>query len=209
MVRILATLALPSLLAACATVPEASPQDRFWQALTSHCGKAYGGGMVSDEALDAEMRGAAMVMHVRRCSAERIEVPFHVQRQDGSWDRSRTWVITRTGSGRSGGLRLKHDHRHEDGSSDGLTMYGGDTATPGTAKAQDFPVDAESQALFRREKRDVSLTNVWRVEVDPAGTPNAAYAYRLMRQPPNARNFHVAFDLTRPITPPPAPWGHE
>lgn len=192
-------------LAACATLPAPAPQDGFWRALSSHCGKAYAGGMVSDEAADAGMRGAAMVMHVRRCSAERIEVPFHVQRPDGSWDRSRTWVLTRTGSG----LRLKHDHRHEDGKPDAITMYGGDTATPGTARAQDFPVDGESQALFRREGREASLSNVWRVEVDPEGTPGADFAYRLMRQAPNARNFQVTFDLTRPIAPPPAPWGHE
>ncbi len=209
MVRIVVTLALAVSLAACATLPQAGPQQQFWQALTSHCGKAYAGRMISDEAVDAEMRGAPMVMHVRRCSAQRIEVPFHVQRQDGSWDRSRTWVLTRTGAGRSGGLRLKHDHRHEDGKPDAMTMYGGDTAQPGSARAQDFPVDAESQALFRREGRSVSLTNVWRVEVDPAGTPSAGFAYRLLRQPPDARNFHVAFDLTRPVTPPPAPWGHD
>ncbi|HEU4819783.1 MAG TPA: hypothetical protein VFS87_01320 [Qipengyuania sp.] len=205
MIRSLAALALLPLFTACATIAESGPQDRFWQALSGLCGKAYTGRMVSDEAADAEMRGAALAMHVRRCSDERIEVPFHVQRGDGSWDRSRTWIFTRTATG----LRLKHDHRHEDGSSDAMTMYGGDTATPGTARAQDFPVDAESQALFRQEGRTVSLTNVWRVEVDPPGTADATFAYRLLRQPPNARNFHVAFDLTRPITPPPVPWGHD
>lgn len=210
---IAAALALP--LAACATTPAPStprsstPQDRFWTALSSHCGKAYAGRMVSSEAADAQMRGAAMAMHVRTCADERIEVPFHIQRADGTWDRSRTWVFTRTGTGTDTGLRLKHDHRHEDGSPDATTMYGGDTAAPGTARAQEFPVDAESIALFRREGLTASLTNVWRVEVDPAGTPDAAFAYRLMRDAPNARNFHVRFDLTRPIAPPPAPWGHE
>lgn len=186
-------------------MPDTEPQDRFWQALASHCGKAYAGRMVSDEPADAAMRGAAMAMHVRRCSPTRIEVPFHVQRADGGWDRSRTWVLTRTPTG----LRLKHDHRHEDGSPDTLTRYGGDTAGPGTARVQDFSVDAESQALFRRMGRTASLTNVWRIEVDRAGTPNAGFAYRLMRGAPNARNFHVAFDLSRSIAAPPAPWGHE
>lgn len=207
MIRALAPLALIPLLLACATTPETSigAQDGFWQALSGHCGKAYAGRMVSDEAADADMRGAAMIVHVRKCSAERIEAPFHIQRANGSWDRSRTWVFTRTGSG----LRLKHDHRHEDGSEDALTMYGGDTADPGTAREQSFPVDEESKALFRREDRQVSLTNVWRVAVDPVGTRGAQFVYRLHRDPPNARNFHVAFDLTRPITPPPAPWGHE
>ena len=90
-----------------------------------------------------------------------------------------------------------------------MTMYGGDTASPGTAREQSFPVDEESKALFRREGREVSLTNVWRVAVDPPGTARAAFVYRLHREPPNARDFRVAFDLTRPIAPPPAPWGHD
>lgn len=201
-----AQLAAALVLSACATVPPSTPQDAFWAALSSHCGKAYAGRMVSDEAADAEMRGAAMVMHVRRCAAERIEVPFHIQRADGSWDRSRTWVFTRTAAP---GLRLKHDHRHADGGADAVTLYGGDTVTPGTARAQEFPVDEESKALFRVEGRTVSQTNVWRVDVDPAGAPGAAFAYRLTRRPPDSRAFHVEFDLTRPVMPPPAPWGHD
>lgn len=198
-------LVLLAPLAACATMPPPSPQDAFWAALSSHCGKAYAGRLVSDEAADADMRGMAMAMHVRECSDTRIAVPFHIQRADGTWDRSRTWLITRTAAG----LRLKHDHRHEDGSADVLTMYGGDTATPGTARQQAFPVDAESIALFRREGRQVSVTNVWQVAVDPAGALGAAYVYELIRPEPNARLFRVAFDLTRPIPAPPAPWGWE
>ena len=197
-------------LSACTTVPasEPAPREAFWQALSSHCGKAYAGRLVSEDAADADMRGAAMTMHVRECSATRIAVPFHVQRTDGSWDRSRTWLITRT----TDGLRLKHDHRHEDGTSDVLTMYGGDTAGPdagdeGTARAQDFPVDAESVALFRRTGRDVSVTNVWRVEVDRAGTDGARFAYQLTRPAPNTRRFRVEFDLARPVSAPPKPWG--
>lgn len=190
-------------LTGCATA-SAGPQDAFWQALSSHCGKAFAGRLVSTEAPDADMRGAAMVMHVRECSDQRIAVPFHVQRADGSWDRSRTWLITRTAAG----LRLKHDHRHEDGKPDAATLYGGDTAAPGSAAAQEFPVDAESIALFKSEGRTVSITNVWRVEVDRAGARAARFAYQLTRQPPNARLFRVEFDLTRPVAPPPPPWGH-
>ena len=199
---------LPLLLAlaltACATTT-ATPQDAFWQALSSHCGKAFAGRLVSDEALDADMRGAAMVMHVRECSAAQIAIPFHVQRADGTWDRSRTWLITRTATG----LRLKHDHRHEDGKSDAATLYGGYTASPGSTGAQEFPVDAESIALFKAEGRTASVTNVWRVEVDRAGVPAARFAYQLTRQPSNARLFRVEFDLTRPVAAPPAPWGHD
>lgn len=204
--RLLIVLSCAAALSACATTPRAAnPQDAFWQALSGHCGKAFAGRMVSAETPDADMRGAAMVMHVRECSASRIAVPFHVQRTDGSWDRSRTWLITRTDTG----LRLKHDHRHADGKPDAMTLYGGDTAAPGSAAEQEFPVDAESIALFRAEGRAVSVTNVWRVEVSPAGSAGPRFAYQLLRQPPNARNFRVEFDLTRPIAAPPPPWGHD
>jgi hypothetical protein len=111
------------------------------------------------------------------------------------WDRSRTWLITRTATG----LRLKHDHRHADGSADAVTFYGGDTAATGSPGAQDFPVDAESIAMFRAGGLDKSVTNVWQVELTAA-----TYAYQLSRE---GRLFRVEFDLTRPVTPPPAPWG--
>ena len=200
-------LAPAAILAACASpAPEPAqedPQSAFWDALSSHCGKAYAGALVSDEELDADMRGAEMAMHVRQCSDERIAIPFHIRQADGTWDRSRTWLLTRT----EGGLRLKHGHRHEDGSEDAVTMYGGDTADEGTARAQDFPVDEESVAMFLREGLDVSVTNVWRVEVDPAGTADARYAYQLTREGENSRLFRVEFDLTSEIEAPPAPWG--
>lgn len=201
---LVATLAL----AGCATTPAApSPQDAFWAALSSHCGKAYAGTLASTDAADADFRGAAMVMHVRQCSESEIRVPFHVQRADGSWDRSRTWVLTRTATG----LRLKHDHRHEDGTSDAVTMYGGDTAEAGTARSQSFPVDAESIAMFEREGLSASVTNVWAVEVDPAATPGGRFAYQLRRTKaagaPADRLFRVEFDLSAPVAAPPAPWG--
>ena len=83
----LAALAfLGAMLPACTTVPAPAPdpQEAFWQALASHCGKAYSGALVSDQAADADMRGVGMTMHVRECSATRIAVPFHVQRADGT-----------------------------------------------------------------------------------------------------------------------------
>lgn len=193
-----AALLAPLLMLAACVSPAGSrsdPQGDFMAALARHCGKAYAGRMVSSDAADADMAGRAMVVHFRECAPDRMAIPFHVQAEDGTWDRSRTWLITRTGSG----LRLKHDHRHADGSADAVTMYGGDTADAGSAGAQDFPVDADSIAMFRAGGMTASLTNVWRVEVDAA-----AYTYQLSRK---GRLFRVTFDLTRPVTPPPAPWG--
>lgn len=191
---------MPLALAACATPTPPTPADSFFANLRSLCGQAFAGQLVTDEAADADMAGKPMVMHVRGCTDAEIRVPFHVGTADGGWDRSRTWVITRTANG----LRLKHDHRHEDGSHDAVTMYGGDTAAPGSATVQDFPVDAESIAMFRREGLERSVTNVWTVEV----LPGQRFAYQLRRTGTNARHFRVEFDLTRTVAVPPAPWGH-
>jgi hypothetical protein len=180
------------LLSGCATIPAATPADQFFARLSSLCGKAFEGRVASPAVpADADFAGKRMVMHVRECSADTIRVPFHV-----GDDRSRTWVITRVGAG----LRLKHDHRHEDGSEDKLTQYGGATLAPGTASRQEFPADQFSRDLFVREKIPVSATNVWAMEVEPG----RLFAYELRRP---GRFFRVDFDLSRPVAAPPAPWG--
>jgi hypothetical protein len=182
------------LLASCATapLPPASPQDAFFQRLSSLCGRSFEGRIASPAVeADADFAGKRLVMQVRDCSSQQIRIPFHVGE-----DRSRTWVITRTASG----LRLKHNHRHEDGSEDRLTQYGGDTVGPGTARRQEFPADDFSKAMFVRENIPQSVTNVWAMEVEP----NAMFAYELRRP---SRFFRVEFDLTRPVPAPPPPWG--
>jgi hypothetical protein len=186
------------------TTPPDNASNRFFAQISAHCGKAYAGRLVSSEAPDTDMMGVPMTMHVRSCSESEIRIPFHVGKGDGGWDRSRTWIISRT----SNGLRLKHDHRHEDGIEDKLTMYGGDTKSEGTASRQEFLVDEESIALFRREGLERSVTNVWAVEISPTKDPKRVFAYELRRTGENARFFRVEFDLTKPIEAPPSPWGH-
>lgn len=181
-------------------------EEAFFNALSSHCGKAYSGALVSDDAVDADFAGAEMVMHVAGCDTNAIVIPFHVE-IDGKWDRSRTWVVTRTADW----LQLKHIHRHEDGELDSVTQYGGFHSGEGSASAQDFPIDEETIELFQREGLTASLTNVWRLEVDPAGTENAQFAYQMKRTvaggAPEDRLFRVEFDLTREVEAPPPAWG--
>lgn len=191
------SLLFATALAGCATTRDTNPQDAFFDALSARCGKAYAGRLASDQDADADMRGKAMVMHIRHCTADRIEIPFHIDGlgPDGGWDRSRTWVLSRTPTG----LRLKHDHRHADGTPDAVTLYGGDTADAGTVTRQSFPVDAESIAMFNATGRSVSSTNIWSVE-----TTDAGFTYGLNRE---GRHFRVTFDYAKPVAPPPAPWG--
>ncbi len=177
--------AAAALLAACATTPAPTAANAYFANLRTLCGKSFEGRLVTNEAADAAFAGKPLVMGVVDCAEpDTVRIPFAVGE-----DRSRTWVMTRT---ISGGLRLKHDHRHPDGTADVLTQYGGDTAAAGTATRQDFPVDEFSRALFARQNLPRSLTNVWSVEIMPGQT----FAYELNRAD---RHFRVAFDLSRPI----------
>lgn len=184
-------LAAP-LLAGCATPLAPDPADGLFASLSGLCGRAFAGRVVSTDSADADMMGKPLVMHVRECSRDTVRIPFHV-----GADRSRTWVVTRTPSG----LRLKHDHRHRDGSEDMLTQYGGDSRGPGRASTQHFPADAYSVALFRTKGNPASVANVWTMEIAP---DRRIFAYQLSR--PN-RRFRVEFDLSRPVALPPPPWG--
>lgn len=168
--------------------PTAAPQDAYWAALQSICGRAYSGRVVEGNASDSGFRTSELRMHVRSCAPAEIRIPFHL-----GANRSRTWVITRTAEG----FRLKHDHRHEDGTEDAVTQYGGDTRGPGTATRQEFYADSHTAALI-----PAARTNVWTVKI----LPGDRFAYALRRVGTD-RRFRVEFDLTRPIDPPPPPWG--
>lgn len=179
-------------LVACAGETAPAPADTFMTELAVHCGKAFEGALVSTDESDAAFASERLIMHVRNCGANEIRVPLHVGE-----NRSRTWVITRT----EDGLRLKHDHRHEDGSEDAVTQYGGDSAEVTSASRVEFPVDQFSIDLFTREGLTASVTNVWAMEIK-----DDMFAYELSRE---NRFFRVEFDLTSPIEPPPPPWGFE
>jgi hypothetical protein len=165
-----------------------SPAAAFWQRLRALCGGAYTGKLVEAPPGDTTFTGKALVMHVRACGAAGIRVPFHV-----GANRSRTWVITRTRAG----LRLKHDHRHEDGAPDSVTQYGGDARAPGEPGRLEFPADSFTARLIPR-----AATNVWTLEI----APGERFVYALRREGTD-RRFRIEFDLTRPVTPPPPPWG--
>ncbi len=185
-------LSLPAallLLAGCAaTRPAPAPHDALWRDLTALCGRAFPGTVIEAPAGDTTFAGRALVMHVRACGKDEIRIPFHVGE-----NRSRTWVLTRPG----GGLRLKHDHRHEDGSEDAVTRYGGDLRRPHAPGLYEFPADSFTAALL-----PAARTNVWTVALEPG----RRFVYALRREGTD-RRFRIEFDLTRPLPPPPPPWG--
>ncbi len=160
--------------------------ETFWSNLQKHCGKAYEGQLIEPEN-DEGFAGKKLIMHVRSCSAKEIKVPFFV-----GDDLSRTWVFTK----KKGVITLKHDHRHEDGSEDEVTQYGGTATNTGSGNLQMFPADQHTATLLPR-----AATNVWSVSID-----ENSYGYNLSRIYNNTV-FKVTFDLTQPISTPEAPWG--
>jgi hypothetical protein len=187
-------LAVLPVLAGCLPPPASSPrlaaeQEAYWSQLQQLCGRAFAGRVTEGSPTDTAFAGRTLVMHVRQCQPGEIRIPFHVGE-----DRSRTWIVTRTDAG----LRLKHDHRHADGSEDRITQYGGDTADPGTPQTQEFRADSHTATLI-----PAAATNVWTMQVVPGST----FGYALRREGTD-RRFRVEFDLTRPVAPPPAPWGY-
>lgn len=189
-----AVVALALLGAGCATSGGGRSGDpahtRFWRGLESLCGRAYEGRVIEAPAGDTTFAGKRLVMHARECAGDSIRIPFVVGE-----DRSRTWVLHRTGAG----VRLKHDHRHEDGHPDSVTWYGGDTRDAGTATRQEFPADAWTASLI-----PAARTNVWTVEIEPG----RRFVYALRREGTD-RRFRIEFDLTREVAAPPPPWGAE
>ena len=172
-------------LGGCVSLPgtQNAPGDVFFQRLSTLCGKSFGGKLIAGNESDASFAAADLQAHARECSAREVRIAFDVGE-----DRSRTWIITRTDSG----LRLKHRHMLKDGSEDPVSQYGGDTGSAGTAARQEFPVDEFSRAMFTKEGREVSNTNVWAFEIEPGQT----LVYELSRP---GRLFRVSFDLTNPL----------
>lgn len=172
-----------------------SPTDTFWSELKKLCGKAYSGSIVADTSPSPDFTGKAMVMHVRSCEADRIRIPFFVGE-----NRSRTWVLTK----KANRIELKHDHRHEDGTPDKVTMYGGTTSNPGEPTRQFFPADEETTRVVAAPtaRNPSAAANVWWIDL----VAGEHFSYNLRRLGGD-RLFTVKFDITKEVPAPAAPWG--
>lgn len=167
----------------------AAGSDTFWAELQKLCGKAFAGTVAAAPADDTTFKDKELVMHVRACEKDRIRIPFFV-----GADRSRTWVLTRQKDGR---ILLKHDHRHEDGTPDKVTMYGGLTSNSGMPTRQMFPADQQTVDIL-----PAAAANVWWIEL----VPGKHFSYNLRRMG-TERYFSIKFDLKKEVKAPEAPWG--
>jgi hypothetical protein len=159
---------------------------QFWNKLKSHCGYSYEG-VVNDLPENDAFSEKKLVVHFRACSDSVIRIPFFV-----GDDKSRTFVLTL----KNDRIQLKHDHRHADGTSDEVTMYGGTSSNSGLPNIQFFPADQETADLI-----SYASTNVWWMTVD-----EKTFTYNLRRMGTD-RLFTVTFDITKPVATPSAPWG--
>lgn len=167
---------------------ETTKADEFWEQLLTHCGKSYEG-TLTFPLEDADFGGKKLVMHVWACSENQIKIPFFV-----GDDKSRTWIFTK----KDGKIELKHDHRHQDGTPEDITMYGGLATNTGQSTIQVFPADQETATML-----PPASTNVWWVTLD-----HSTFTYNL-RRVGSDRLFTVTFDLSKTVETPDAPWGWE
>ena len=162
------------------------PSEIFWKNLEKHCGKAYEGKLPENITRD-DFAGKKLTMHVKSCSTNEIKIPFNV-----GDNYSRTWILTK----KDGIITLKHDHRHENGTSETITFYGGTNTNYGFKNFQMFPADQETATLI-----DYASTNIWWITLD-----DKTFSYNLQKAG-SKTPFNVYFDLTKEIETPPASWG--
>lgn len=160
----------------------------FWNALQTHCGKAFEGTIVKGGKEGDGFVGEKLVMHVRSCTEDTIKIPFFVGE-----DASRTWIFTR---GKNQLISLKHEHRHRDGSEDAISQYGGANPNTGLATIQFFPADQHTSKMLPK-----ASTNIWWVTLDAS-----VFTYNLRRLG-TERVFSVVFDLTKEIKTSRVAWG--
>ncbi|WP_154222997.1 hypothetical protein [Marinicella rhabdoformis] len=143
---------LVAFLSACQHKP-VNTKATFFENLSSLCGQVFTGYSTFPDDPKHDFAGKLLVANFSECSAEEIRVKFVVGE-----NHSRTWVITQSDKG----LLLKHDHRHEDGTLDEITNYGGWANENGTTWQQHFQADQETADLI-----PAAATNVWMLAFDP------------------------------------------
>ena len=161
------------------TISLSEAQQHFFDKLSGLCGNSYIGEQVYRSHHGSSWAHLDLLMHVSTCKPDSIFIPFHV-----GTDRSRTWLFIIE----DGRLRFRHDHRHEDGTPEAETLYGGYADDHGTAFVQYFPADDYSATLI-----EDGGGNVWTVKISE---DFSTFTYRLDRD--GEKRFQIDFDLNKP-----------
>ncbi|MCW5912243.1 MAG: hypothetical protein KIT62_14325 [Cyclobacteriaceae bacterium] len=155
-------------------------EKEFIKNLNAFCGKSFAGKAVFPEEEKNPFKGQALKITFSTCTDKEVRIPFQVGE-----DKSRTWVLTLDEKG----LLLKHDHRHEDGTPDKVTMYGGYAKAGGSALEHAFPADAYTAELI-----PAAATNEWSLVLSK---DKKTLSYILKRD--GQLRFHADFDLSKPL----------
>ena len=148
--------------------------------LNKFCKQSFSGTAIFPEGDKNPFAGQALIIHFATCNENELRIPFQVGE-----DKSRTWVLTLD----ENGLLFKHDHRHEDGTPDEITMYGGYARSKGNTLEQFFPADEYTAKLI-----PAAATNEWTLALS---TDKKTLSYILKRD--GQLRFHATFDLTTPL----------
>jgi hypothetical protein len=158
-----------------------SPDEQtFLNNLESLCGKSFLGSEQYIKEGRESWAHKKFVMHVTKCDSNRVHIPFHLDE-----DHSRTWMFMVDEKG----LRFRHDHRHEDGTPEDVTLYGGYADGTGNAFVQHFPADEYTKDMLADTN-----SRKWNIIL---GEDMSSFTYELEVQ--GELVFSAKFDLTIPV----------
>jgi hypothetical protein len=152
----------------------------FWSEVRNLCGKAFAGTVIAAPQSDTTFNNKDLVMQVHSCEKNTIRIPFLV-----GADRSRTWVLAKE----KDRLVLKHEHRHEDGTFEKITQYGGRTTSRGLPNRQIFPADEQTAEML-----PAAAAGVWWIDLIPG--KHFTYNFRDLG---TDKYFSIRFDLSKEI----------
>lgn len=163
------------------------PRDTFFQQLAQMEGQAFLGMVCAAPEGDTVFAGKAIMLHVSALRNDSVFLHLHVGE-----NRSRNWIVARS----TLSLELRHIHRHQDGTLDAITDYGGMTTNPGSGVVQFFPADDRTHQVI-----PTAAGSVWWMEF----TSDRQFRYHLRRLG-SERYFCLSFDLSSSIPIPPRAW---
>lgn len=164
------------MLSCCLLNPVWADSPLLFDVLQGLDGQVYQGKMTYPNDPNHDMN-KPMQITIKVVSDKEIRIPLYVGE-----DRSRTWILTRTEEG----VLLKHDHRHEDGTPDELTNYGGFAAgSPPLGIQLVFPADEQTKTMLPE-----AVTNAWSLRLSP---DHSRLSYYLERH--SQPRFEATFEL--------------
>jgi len=155
-------------------------EQAFLNNLASLCGNSYAGKETFMAPGRESWAHKKFKMHVTVCEPNKVYIPFHLDE-----DRSRTWMFL----AEKDGLRFRHDHRHEDGTPEEQTLYGGYSDGSGTAFIQRFPADDYTMSML-----DDDYARQWNIILEE---DLSRMTYQLLYQ--GELIFEAQFDLSNPL----------